>query len=138
MASVSFLDQLSEYLKREGVGNTTGSSVNIFVGKYPDSPDNCIALLGQLSTRHPSIDVADFEYPAFQVLVRNTDYVAGEAKMRQIRKILHDKLTIVTENFICKYIQADSDIIPIGEDEKGRSEFSLNFSSQVLNEDSGS
>jgi len=134
----SFLSELADYIHREGIGTSSGASVNIFVGKYPDEPDNCIALLGLLPQKVPNIYVSDFEYPRFQVIVRNTAYVTAEAKIRQVRELLHDKLTIVTENFICKYIQADSDIVPLGEDDKGRAEFSINFSTQILNEDSGS
>lgn len=139
MASVSFLDQLTDYVAREGVGVSlpANGTVNIFAGKYPDSPDNCIAFLGQIGGK-PNIYVKDFEYPRFQVVVRNTDYVTGEAKIRSVRNILHDKLMLVTENFVALYIQAESDIIPIGEDDKGRSEFSINFSAQIRNDDSGS
>lgn len=137
MASVSFLSQLADYIAREGIANSSGGSVNIFVGKYPDSPDNCVALLGELPQK-PNIYVADFEYPRWQIVVRNTDYTTGEAKMRRIRSLLHDKLGVTTENFVCLYIQAESDIIPIGEDKKGRAEFTLNMSAQVLNNDSGS
>lgn len=137
MASVSFLSQLADYIAREGIANSSGSNVNIFVSKTPDQPDNCIGLFG-LTSPKPNIYVADFEYPEFQIYVRNTDYVTGEAKIRSIRRLLHDKLGVTTENFIALYIQAQSDIIPLGVDPKGRYEFTLNFSSQVLNNDSGS
>lgn len=141
MANVDFLAQLSDYLDREGVGNsgvTSSSNVNIFVSHYPESPDNCVALLGLLGQTKPNINIAGFEYPRFQVMVRNTDYETGASKMRAIRNALHDKLNVTTENFIALYIQAEQDFYPLGEDKKGRYEFSMNMSCQVRNDDSGS
>lgn len=136
MASVSFLSELADYIAREGIGSSLVAPVNIFVNKYPDQPDNIIAFLGLVGPK-PSIDVADFEYPRFQIVVRNTDFVTGEAKMRLIRNLLHDHLALTTEHFVCLILTADSDIIPIGEDDKGRAEFTLNISGQILNNDSG-
>lgn len=135
MPEISFLSELTDYLDREGIVHSSGNDVDIFVSRAPDDPDDLVALFGLVGTP-PSKYIADFEYPRFQVYVRNIDYMAGETKIRQIRTLLHDKLTVVTEHFVCKYIQADSDIIPIGQDDKGRYEFTLNFSSQILNEDS--
>lgn len=138
MANVDFLWQLADYIAREGIGSVTGSSLNIYVGKYPDSPNNIIALLGLVGQTKPDVSVAAFEYPRFQVIVRNTDYNICAGKMRAIRNLLHDKLNITTENFIALYIQAEQDSFPLGEDDKGRFEFSINFSSQIYNHDSGS
>ena len=127
MTNVDFLWQLADYLDRENIGDVTS---NIFVGFYPDDPDNIIALLYNTGGQ-PNIDVADFEYPRFQVVIRNTDYVTGAGKLREIRRLLHDKLNVTTENFIALYIQADSEGGSIGKDGKGRFEFSINFASQI-------
>lgn len=130
MSNVDFLSQLADYLAREGIGSSLTPPVNIFVGKYPDSPDNIVALLGNSGPK-PSVDIAEFEYPRFQIVVRNTDYETGAGKLRAIRQVLHDKLMVTTENFVALYIQADSEGGSIGEDPKGRAEFTINFASQI-------
>ena len=141
MANVDFLAQLADYLDNEGIGNsgvTSASNVNIFVGHYPNDPDNCIALLGLIGQTKPDVYIAGFEYPRFQVIVRNTNYNTGAGKLRAIRNALHDKLNVTTSNFIALYIQAEQDGFPLGEDGSGRFEFSINFSAQIRNDDSGS
>lgn len=137
MANTDFLYQLADYIDRENLGDTSGgASNNIFVGHYPDDPDNIIAFLGLIGQSRPNQYIKNFEYPRFQVVVRNTDYEDGAGKMREIRNLLHDKLNLVTENFVALYIQADQDFYPIGQDKKGRFEFSINFTCQIRNDDS--
>lgn len=138
MANADFLSELADYLAREGIGSSTTDPVNIFVGSYPDSPDNCVALLGLLGQTQPNVNIADFEYPRFQIVVRNIDYETGAGKLREIRQAIHDKLMITTEHFVALYIQAEQDGYPIGQDDKGRFEFSINFNAQYRYEDSGS
>ncbi len=139
MASVDFLWQLADYLDRENIGDASGGSGNnIFVGVYPDDPDNCIALLGLIGQEKPDINIADFEYPRWQIIVRNTTYQTGAGVMRDIRQLIHDKLMLTTENFVALYIQAQQDTYPLGQDKKGRFEFSTNFTAQIRNDDSGS
>lgn len=132
----SFLDQLSTYVAANVSGlNATGASVNVFVGRYPGTPDNLVAFLGNLGVK-PNIDVGALEYPRLQIVVRNTDFITGETLIRAIRTLLHDKLAIALTNFYCYRIQAESDIIPLGEDDQGRNEFSINFSAQIRYGDS--
>lgn len=126
MSNVDFLSQLADYIVREGVG----TSRNVKVGKYGDNPDNLICLLYNTGAQ-PNIYVPDFEYPRFQIVIRNTDYEDGAGKLREIRQLLHDKLMVTTENFVALYIQADSEGGSIGQDAKGRWEFSINFASQI-------
>src|SRR5436853_941815 len=117
-------------MAREALGSALVSPVNIFVNKYPDAPDNIIALTyltGPAANKY----IAEFEYPRFQITVRNTDFETGAGKLRAIRQLLHDKLALTTENFVALYIQADSEGGAIGEDGKGRAEFTINFSSQI-------
>jgi hypothetical protein len=137
MTNADFLSQLADHLASHGVGNSTGSSVNIFVGSYPDDPDNMIALVGQIGSDMPNKNIRDFEYPRFQVVVRNTDFETGSGKLREVRELLHDQLAVELVNFYVLRIQAQQDGYPIGRDEKGRYEFSINFTAQHRFRESG-
>jgi hypothetical protein len=96
-----------------------------------------IALIGQIGSDMPNKYIRDFEYPRFQIVVRNTDYETGAAKLREVRELLHDQLAIELVNFYVLRIQAQQDGYPIGRDEKGRYEFSINFTAQHRFRESG-
>jgi hypothetical protein len=137
--AASFLDQLATYLEQQGIGYATaqaGHPVDIFVGKQPADPDNCVTLIGEPGIRNPDVSIPDLTFPRFQVLVRNTDYVAGDTKLRDCRTALHDKIALSLQNFFCYYISADQEGFPIGEDDKGRPEFSIHFASEIRYGDS--
>lgn len=135
---VDFLSQLADYLAANGMGETNlnNGDVNIFAGIYPATPDNAIAILGLVGSTLPNINIPDFEYPRFQIIVRNTDYETGSQVLRDVRRLLHDKLAVTLTNFYCLYIQAQQDGYPIGEDDTGRYEFSINFTAQIRYADS--
>ncbi len=137
MANADFLGQLADHLESHGVGVANGAGVTIFAGSYPDEPDNIVALLGLPGADQPNKDVPDFEYPHFQIMVRNTGYEAGAGKLREVRELLHDQLAVELVNFYVLRIQAQQDGYPIGKDEKGRYEFSINFTAQHRYRDSG-
>lgn len=134
-----FLSQLADYLESQGLGYATeqpGNPVDIFVGKQPATPDNCISILGNLGARQPDANIAELMYPRFQILVRNTDYLTGSAKLHDVRTALHDKIALSLTNYFIYFIRADQEGFPIGEDEQGRPEFSINFSSEIRYGDS--
>ena len=137
MAAADFLGQLADYLESHGVGVANGANVNIFVSSYPDDPDDIIALLGLPGSEMPNKYVQEFEYPHFQIMIRNSDYEAGAGKLREVREWLHDVLAMELVNFYVLRIQAQQDGYPIGRDEKGRYEFSINFNAQHRYRDSG-
>lgn len=138
----AFLDEVAEILETAGVGvwaSNTGR--NIFVGQLPPSPDNCTALLGLPG---PNIgvqrDVSALNFPRFQALVRNTDYTLGDAKLRDVRNALHGLLGARLTDWYILRCHADQEGGPIGQDEEGRYEFSINFTAEMysnLGEDSG-
>lgn len=125
-----FLSDVAEYLADQGLGNTTGSNVDIFVANLPDDPANCIALFGLQGGQLPNPNVREFFYQRFQVIIRNTDYETGGAKMMAVRNALHVKIGIDFDNFKVLRCHAQQDGGPIGQDKKGRFEFSINFDSQ--------
>lgn len=137
--AADFLSQIADYLEDQNLGYATeqaGHPVDIFVGKQMPSPDNCITLIGEPGIRTPDVSIPDLMYPRFQILVRNTDFIAGSTKLRDCRTALHDKIALSLQNFFCFYISADQEGFPIGEDDKGRAEFSIHFSSEIRYGDS--
>lgn len=132
MATVDFLSQLADYLQAQGVG-TPGT--DIFVGKQPATPDNCITLVGVYGGT-PNVTIPDLMFPRFQVIVRNTDFEVGSTKLRAVRTALHDMIAMSLTNFFVYYIHADQEGFPIGEDDKGRAEFSINFAAEIRYGDS--
>lgn len=139
MAVVDFLSQIADYLQTQGLGYSAaqpGHVVDIFVGKQPADPDNCISIIGQPGVRQPDVSIPDLMFPRFQVLVRDVDFEAGSTKLRGVRTALHDKIAMSLPNFFCFSISADQEGFPIGEDDKGRPEFSINFACEIRYGDS--
>lgn len=137
MADVDFLAQLADYMADNGLGNTdsSGADATIFVGFVPSEGNRIIALLGNNGPK-PSVDVPDIQYPSFQVIVRSDNYEGGAGTLRAVRTLLHDRLAVSLSNFYCWRIQADSEGGSIGQDDKGRHEFSINFTAEVRYGDS--
>lgn len=134
---VDFLDQIAEYIAANGFGetNVNNGTVNIFAGIYPATPDNAIAVIGNTGGT-PHLDIPDFQYPRFQVVVRNTDYYTAAQVIRDIRTLLHDKLAVTLTNFYVLWIRAEQEGQSIGQDEEGRFEFTINFGAQLRYADS--
>jgi len=64
---------------------------NLFVGKEPAKPDNCITLY-DYGGRPPQLTfdrTEKYEYPSVQVRVRNNDYRAGWDMIQDIADSLH-------------------------------------------------
>lgn len=137
--ATDFLSQIADYLETQGIGYATaqaGHPVDIFVGKQQPSPDNCVSIIGEPGIRTPDVTIADLTFPRFQILVRNTDFDTGSRKLRDCRTALHDKIALSLQNYFCYYIHADQEGFPIGEDDKGRPEFSIHFASEIRYGDS--
>lgn len=126
-----FIDDVAEYLADQGIGSTTGAAVNIFVGKQPDDPDDCVSIWGLEGGQLPNPNVKAFVYPRFQVLIRNTDYAAGGVKLKAVRDALHVLIGATFDNFYVLRCHVQSEGGPIGQDEKDRFEFSINFYAQA-------
>lgn len=137
--AADFLSQIADYLEAQGLGYATAQgahTVDIFVGKQPADPDSCVTIIGEPGIRTPDVTIPDLMFPRFQILVRDTDFVTGSTKLRDCRTALHNKIALSLQNFFCYYIHADQEGFPIGEDDKGRPEFSIHFSSEIRYGDS--
>lgn len=134
---LDFLDEIAAFLQYKSCG-TTGT--NIFVNKQPGDVDNCISIFGLPGTHMGAgRDIAAMQFPRFQIIVRNTDYNDAADKFQAVRTALHGLIgqilpynaTVATDPYIrVLRCHAESDGGPIGEDEKGRAEFSINFDAE--------
>lgn len=133
---MDFLSSIARYLQDQGIGYFYSGNINIHVGKQRDEPENSITLLGLIGTEQPDVSVPDLVYPRFQVIIRNSDYEAGSTKLRAVRQALHNMIAVDTANYHVYRLHAQQDGYPIGEDGKGRFEFSINFYGEVRYVDS--
>lgn len=132
--ALDFHDELAKYLDYLNIA-TEGSDV--FVNKQPADVDNCISFFGLPGTTLQSNrDVPGLQFPRFQVIVRNVDYNDGADKFQAVRTALHGligkQLPVTANPATDPYLRvmrchAEQEGGPIGEDDKGRSEFSINF-----------
>lgn len=63
---------------------------NLFVGREPTSPDNCVTIYD--TPGFPpmlTLDVVDYFYPSVQILVRNRSYTDGWDLIDSIKTALH-------------------------------------------------
>ena len=119
-----FIEQVATYLQAQGIGTIAST---IFIGNMPDTPDNCIAVINTGGVA-PSHYIPDHR-PTFQILIRNTDYEAGELKLNAIRTALHQYMNdeLVAGQTYTYYIFLNAEGGHIGKDVNGRDEWSVNF-----------
>lgn len=129
-----FLNLVADYLEANGV-------TPVKTGIQPGEPANCVALLGlQGNTVQGNRDVPGLEFPRFQAVIRNEDYEDAATQFRALRTLLHGKIGIILpttadieEDPYVRVLRchADQEGGPIGEDDKGRYEFSINFAAEI-------
>lgn len=109
----------------------TGSLVvdtNLFVGEPPDSPDECVGVVGS-----PGYDTeSGIEIRPFQVIVKNTSYVPTQELAYEIYNLLKNRPgfpTTIEGVFYCEVINSP---FPLDRDARGRWVFSMNFLLRML------
>lgn len=132
------LDDISAALVAAGVGQITDSSADwmIYTGALQDSDvtvtgtkmiaDRAIALYE--SPGLPAEEKWAIDFPSFQVRARGKqdDYQAVRAKMTDIFNALHAQETALGTAYVYCYCQQSAPM-PMGQDEKRRQHFVLNF-----------
>lgn len=122
------LDEIGVYLQAEGKGTV---NTDIFLGELPDvkkkgsqevNVDNCIAVF-ETGGFPPELyfEGENEDYPTFQIMVRDKSYKNGVQKIIGIYKLLHGNTSLFP------LIEAQQPPTPIGQDDKKRWEFSVNF-----------
>jgi hypothetical protein len=120
------IDDVYTYLDAQLTTLTGG--VNLFKSRQSDNPANQTVIYntgGLEPDRY--LPTAD---PTFQIIVRNTDYSAGEALVASIVGKLHQKENlrlVVTTGIYFYYIMLLNEPSHIGRNEKGQHEWSINF-----------
>lgn len=109
-----------------GFGLTFGT--DLFTASMPSEPDDCVAIFD-----YPGGAQGQFGYekPNVQIMVRDKDYQTGYALCRDIKYFLHDEHNNRIINGT-RYIRifCKTDILPLGQDEKNRYKFSINFATE--------
>lgn len=125
-----FLTEVAEYLEDNSV-------TDVFVSVLPDATKkpNCVALFGLIGANPgASRDVPGLQFPRFQAIVRNEVYKDASTSFQAVRTLLHGKLGLILPNWRVLRCHADQDGGPIGQDDKGLFEFSINFTTEISNE----
>lgn len=103
-----------------------GITTPIKLNHHPDSPDAVITLIDTGGVQ-PSDELTVVHQPTVQCLVRAADYEAGRAIVDQIRAAAHGRVAVEFEGVHFFIISLLAEPGSIGQDEKGRDEFSANF-----------
>lgn len=106
-----------------GLGYTFGT--DLFVASLPTTPNDCVLISdtgGQAQEKY------GLEKPNIQILLRNINYQSGYDLIRNIKYYLHESRNGETWNGTRYILIANrSDILYLGQDEKNRYQWSLNF-----------
>ncbi len=118
-------EDIKDMLEDSGSGLGLVAGTDLFRIVQPTQPNNCVCLYdtgggeqGQWGHEHLNV----------QLIVRNIDYQTGYDLCRDIKYYLHQVRNNETWNGT-RYISIScrSDILSLGQDEKNRYQFSLNF-----------
>ncbi len=97
---------------------------NLFVISLPPKVNNAVCIF---DTGGQPQEQYGYEKPNIQLFVQNTDYVTGYALIRDIKYFLNQKNNELWNGTQYIIIQTRSDILYLGQDEKNRYQWSLNF-----------
>ena len=105
---------------------------NLFVGVMPKEPEGLLVLFQDAPSEPPEAlldSSTNYERPAVQMMVRSAvgGYVAAQVLAGDLKRSLHNlsDVTISTTRYIG--IWATSEPFPIGQDERERTLFVVNF-----------
>ena len=118
-------EDVKDILESSSAALSLTGGTNLFIATLPTSPDNCVSLYTYGGNPQEQYD---HERPSVQVIIRNRSYQTGYALARDIKYALHDQYNNKSVNGT-RYIRIHciSDILELGQDEKNRYKFSVNF-----------
>lgn len=106
---------------------------NLYVGREPDSPDNCVTVFdtpGGPPQLVLGTDGNDYYSPTVQVRVRNNDYRIGYNLAHDIMVSLHARGQETWNSTLYSVIKAMSDPAQLDWDQNDRARFVVNFELQ--------
>jgi hypothetical protein len=116
---------IKDMLENSNSGLGLVFTTNMFLASLPSTPHNAVCIYD--TGGMPQGQYA-FEKPNIQIRIRNIDYAIGYALCRDIKYYLHQKRNNEIWNST-RYISIEtrSDILFLGQDEKNRYEWTINF-----------
>jgi hypothetical protein len=108
-------------------------ATNLFIGKEPSSPNNCVTIFDTAS--FPPMLTLDrngnYEYPSVQIRIRNTSYQTAWDLANTIKDLLHGSGQVTMENgTLYTSIICMSTPTLLDWDENNRARFIINFNIQ--------
>lgn len=101
----------------------------VYTNSYNDDFDNICMITFYESGKYPDVAFGKTtiaRYPNFQIRLRDTNFVNGESRIEAIRSMFeaysYQVITIIPK----------SDIMTMGNDNKNRAEFALNFECKLV------
>jgi hypothetical protein len=131
---------IKDILEAEGIG-TMGAVTGwgIYIGEFPAQPTNVVALFDTV-VRQPSFSINRthedvctssglVEYPGLQIRCRASEYESAYQKARDVQCVLANRKPFFSADGQFRYltIYQQSGFLPIGEDDKTRHIFAVNF-----------
>lgn len=107
-------------------------ATDLFIGKEPSRPDNCVTVFdtpgfpSQLTTNKDEI----YNYPSIQIRVRNKSYLTGYTLAKNIMDYLHGRAHETWNSTYYSVIRAMTDPHLLDWDENDRARFVLTFNIQ--------
>lgn len=96
---------------------------NVYINSLPDTPDNAILLKPYgISKPDLTFDGELIRYPYVQIIVRDISCASALSRAENILETLNSEVNIIPV----------SDIYDLGQDEKKRTELSINFQITIL------
>lgn len=103
-------------------------ATNLFIGKEPTSPSNCVTLFDTTSTPPQlTMDTQGYEYPSVQIRVRNINYQTGWAIIESIKTALHGLSQKTIGSTLYSVIYCASGPALLDWDDNSRARFIINF-----------
>lgn len=107
-----------------------GITTPIKLNRQPDDPSTVIVVL-DTGGPQPLSEIPELAMPNFQLLIRAAEYDEGKTIVDACRAALHGKIAVEAEGVHFMFISLVAEPGNIGQDEKGREEFSANFATQI-------
>ncbi len=119
---MTLLEALGAFLEVLGIG---AQGTDLFFNNQPSEPNNCITIID--TGGYPSDETGVIRYQTFQILVRNENYVDAKMKSENIYKVLHLQENFEIGEFYIYFAESEDEPTPIGEDNNGRTEITMNL-----------